>query len=108
MIVNPDNFQAIAVKRNSNMNDQYNLDNRVASEKSVKLLGIHIDRKLSFNDHDSSLCKNASNQLNAICRLHRYLQFKGKETLINSFVYANVNYCPLIWHFCSAKSVRKT
>ena len=103
MIVNPDNFQAIAVKRNSNMNDQYNLDNRVASEKSVKLLGIHIDRKLSFNDHDSCLCKNASNQLNAICRLHRYLQL-----IINSFVYANVNYCPLIWHFCSAKSVRKT
>ena len=33
--------------------------------------------------------------------------FKEKETLINSFVYANFNYCPLIWHFCSAKSVRK-
>ena len=32
--------------------------------------------------------------------------FKGKEVLINSFAYADFNYCPLIWHFCSAKSVR--
>ena len=26
----------------------------------------------------------------------------SKELLINSFVYANFNYCPLIWHFCPA------
>ena len=81
--------------------------NQVTSEKSVKLLGINIDDKLSFDEHVSSLCKKASNQLNAISRLHKYLGFKEKEVLINSFVYANFNYCPLIWHFCSAKSVRK-
>ena len=33
--------------------------------------------------------------------------FKEKEVLINSFVYANFSYCPLIWHFCSAMSFRK-
>ena len=110
MIVNPDKFQAIIIKRNSNMEDQYTLNidgNQVNSEKSVKLLGISIDNKLSFEEHVSSLCKKASNQLNAISRLHRYLGFKEKEILINSFVYANFNYCPLIWHFCPAKSVRK-
>ena len=40
-------------------------------------------------------------------RLHRYLGFKEKEVLINSFVYANFDYCPLTWHFCSARSARK-
>ena len=110
MIVNADKFQAIIVKRNSDMCNQYTLNidgNQVTSEKSVKLLGINIDDKLSFDEHVSSLCKKASNQLNAISRLHKYLGFKEKEVLINSFVYANFNYCPLIWHFCSAKSVRK-
>ena len=110
MIVNPDKFQAIIIKRNSNMEDQFTLNidgNQVKSEKSVKLLGVSIDNKLSFEEHVSSLCKKASNQLNAISRLHRYLGFKEKEVLINSFVYANFNYCPLIWHFCPAKSVRK-
>ena len=52
--------------------------------------------------------KNPSNELNTINRLHRYFGFKEKEILINSFVYANFNYCPLICHFCSSTSVRKT
>ena len=33
--------------------------------------------------------------------------FKGKKKLLNSFVYSNFNYCPLVWHFRSAKSVKK-
>ena len=110
MIVNADKFQPIIVKRNSNMCNQYilNIDgNQVTSEKSVKLLGINIDNKLSFIKHVSSLCKKGSNQLNAINRLRKYLGVKEKEVLINIFVYANFNYCPLIWEFCSAKSVRK-
>ena len=48
----------------------------IKPEKSVKLLGINIDKKLSFNKNVSSLCKKASNQLKAISRLHRYLGFK--------------------------------
>ena len=110
MIVNADKFKAVIVKRSSDMCNQYTLNidgNQVTPEKSVKLLGINIDNKLSFDEHLSSLCKKASNQLNVIGRLHRDLGFKEKEVLINSFAYANFNYCPLIWHFCSAKSVRE-
>ena len=54
MIVNADKFEAIIVKRNSDMCNQYtiNIDgNQVTSEKSVKLLGINIDNKLSFDEH---------------------------------------------------------
>ena len=110
MIVNPDKFQAIIEKRISDMCNQYTLNidgNQVTSEKSVKLLGINIDNKLSFDEQVSSLCKRASNQLNTIIRLHRYLGYKEIEVLIISLVYANFNYCPLIWDFYSANSVRK-
>ena len=110
MIVNADKFQAIIVKQNSDMCNQYTLNidgNQVTLEKFVKLLGVTIDNKSSFDEHVSSLCKKASNQLNVVTRLHSYLGFKEKEVLLNSFVYASYNYCPLICHFCSAKSVRK-
>ena len=30
-----------------------------------------------------------------------------KEALLNSFVYSNFNYCPLVWHFFSPKSIYK-
>ena len=33
--------------------------------------------------------------------------FKEKDILLNSFVYSKFSYCPLVWHFCSAKSVTK-
>ena len=85
------------------MSNQYTLTvdgNQVASGKSVKLLRINTDNKLSLDEHVSSLCKKASNQVNVIIRLHRYLRFDEKGVFINSFVYANFNYCPLVWHFC--------
>ena len=33
--------------------------------------------------------------------------FKEKEVLLNSFVLSNFNYCRLVWHFCSSKSLKK-
>ena len=42
-------------------------------ESSVKLLHIEIDNKLNFEKHISNTCKNASNQLNAICKLQTFM-----------------------------------
>ena len=69
MIVNPEKFQAIAVKKNTKMKDSYPLnvnDRTVNSENSVKSLEIEIDNKLFFEQHSSTLCNKASKQLNAI------------------------------------------
>ena len=30
-----------------------------------------------------------------------------KVAIVNSFIYANFNYCPLVWHFSTCKSIRK-
>ena len=104
MIVNPDKFQAIVVKKNCRMKNSYalNINNQtINSENCVKLLGIEIDNTLSFNKHISTLCEKASNQLNAIRRNQKYMSFKEKEVFLDSFVLSNFNYCPLLWHFCS-------
>ena len=56
MIINADKFHAIIVKRNSDTSNQYTLNidgNQVTSEKSVKLLGVNIDNKLSFDEQVS-------------------------------------------------------
>ena len=110
MIVNPDKFQAIILKKENNPSVPYVINvgkAQIKSETSVNLLGIEIDQKLCFDKHISTLCKKAAGQLNAIGRISNYLDQKGKEAIINGFVYANFNYCPLVWHFCSAKSVKK-
>ena len=56
------------------------------SENSVKLLGIEVDNKLSFEQHISIHCNKASNQLNATGRIQKFMGFKEKEVLLNSFV----------------------
>ena len=40
---------------------------------NVKMIGVHIDGILNFNLHIDIICKSASNQLNALLRLKRYL-----------------------------------
>ena len=88
MIVNPAKFQAIVVKRNNKMKDSYSLNINqevINSENCVKLLGVEIDNKLSFEKYISILVKRASNQLNAISRIQKFMGLKEKEILLNSF-----------------------
>ena len=74
---------------------------------SVELLGIQVDDKLNLNLHVSNICRSAANQLNALIRLKRFLGFKEKRIPINSYFMANFNYCPLVWMFSSASSLKK-
>ena len=60
MIVSPDKFQAIIIKKNSKMKDSYPLninDQKINSGNCVKLLGTEIDNKLCFGQHISTLCR---------------------------------------------------
>ena len=46
-------------------------------------------------------------QLNAICRMGKHIKEHDKGVLIQSFIQANFNYCPLVWFFTSPSSLRK-
>ena len=46
-------------------------------------------------------------QLNAIFGLKKYMSQKELEVVLNSFIYSNFNYCPLVWHFRTNKSNEK-
>ena len=80
-------------------------NNEIESEKSVTLLGITIDNQLSFDNHISKLCNNASIQLNDLFRRKKYISQKGLKVALNSFTYSNFNYFPLVWHFSTNKSI---
>ena len=80
MIVSPDKFQAIVVKRNNKMKDSLNINEEVInSENCVKLFGVKVDNKLSLEKHISTLVKKASNQVNVISRIQTFMGFKEKN-----------------------------
>ena len=82
-------------------------DKIIRSSSSVKLLGVQIDDQRNFNLHISNICRCAANQPNSLIRLKHFLAFEEKKTLINSYFYPNLKYCPLVWMFSSAKSLNK-
>ena len=42
-----------------------------------------------------------------IFRLKKYMSQKELEVILNSFIYSNFNYCPLMWDFSANKSIEK-
>ena len=110
MSVNPEKFHAIILNKCGRHSDLHKMNFsgfEITTEKNVNLLGINIDYKINFNKHIEILCKKAAGQLNAICRMGKYVGENEKAVLIQSFVQANFNYCPLVWFFTSPESLRK-
>ena len=110
MIANPEKFQAILLRKNqtNTSGEEIIIDGKVIkAEESVKLLGVRLDYRLDFDPHISNLCKKAATQLNVLKRLKVFIGFKEKQILVQSYVYSNFNYCPLVWYFSSSKSLQK-
>ena len=103
MKLNPDKCHLLVVGNKDNgITATVGSENITESDKE-KLLGIEIDRELNFKDHVNSLCKKASNKVNALSRLCNYLPFCRRRLLINAFFYSQFSYCPLVWMFCGRK-----
>ena len=72
MIVNHNKLQAIIVKRNNKMKDSYPLIMKqevINFEKCVKLDGVEIDNKLSFEKYISTPDKNGNRLNTTISRI---------------------------------------
>ena len=66
---------------------QTNIGGMVISKTTCeKLLGIHIDNKLSFEPNIGSLRQKTSKKLNAIARIAYSLKFEQRKRLLNAFI----------------------
>ena len=75
----------------------FNIENSL----NEKVLGVTIDNKLTFNPHVTKLCCKASQKLHALARVAKYMDFKQRKIIMNSYIYAQFGYCPLVWMFHS-------
>ena len=109
MQANPDKFQAICIgKKTNNANLIFNIEGtEIKPEECVKLLGVTIDYQLKFKEHISNVCRRASQQLNVLKRIGRFLKRLGRLTVYHTFIMSNFNYCPLTWHFCGEVETKK-
>ena len=111
MKANSSKFQSIVlvnVSTDDTTNFSFNAGNAdIPLSDNVKLLGVNIDNKLSFNEHITFICRRAAKQLNAMSRLRKVLTQENKMNSLNAFILSNLNYCPVVWHNCGLVCTRK-
>ena len=92
MILSPQPTDQICIAINDNVS--------ITSETYVKALGVYIDNRLTFNEHIKRTSLKAARQLNALSRIAKFLNFRTRKLVFQSFIMSNFTYCPLVWHFC--------
>ena len=71
----------------------------IKSDNSVKLLGITIDNKLSFQEHVRKMCRKISQKIHALGRISKYVNSDKLKIIMRTFIENEYNYCPLTWFF---------
>ena len=79
---------------------------KIDKSDTEKLLGVKFDKKLTFDDHISDICKKADRKISVLARVRRYIVIATKRILMNDFFTSQFSYCPLVWmcHSCTNNS----
>ena len=70
---------------------------KIDKSDTEKLLGVKFDKKLTFDDHISDICKKAGRKISALVRVTPYMEIAKKRILMKAFFTSQFNYCPWVW-----------
>ena len=73
----------------------------IKSSDSVNLLGVQIDKEITFNEHISKLYKKGNQKLHALSRIAKYLDKDKLRLIMKAFIQSQFNDCSLVWMFHS-------
>ena len=105
MLDNPQKFQALFLNCKEE-NFTFDLDN-VITDDVVKLLGVHLDSNLNFENHISHISKKAGNHLNVLKRLSKFINKNDRIAIFRAFILCHFQLCSVVWHFCGLGSMTK-
>ena len=71
--------------------------------REQKLLGITLDKDLTFSSHMNILCKKVGQKISALSRVAKLLPFHKRSLILKTFIESQFSYCPLVWMFCGRK-----
>ena len=109
MKVNDDKFQYCSLQKQT-VNDEYVSVGRngIMSSSYVKLLGVYLDQKLSFDYHVDELCRKSGRKLSSvIARLTKTLNVASKMLLFHTYILSQFEYCSLVWHLFTRDKTKK-
>ena len=92
LLINTDENVALKIKNET-----------IINSSNQKLLGMLFNNKFDFDEHVTSLCRKASQKLNALARVAHYMNLAQRRLIMNAFIFSQFGYCPLVWMFHSRK-----
>ena len=108
MVLNPDKCSFILLDVDDSL--ETNLvcgDEILKNKKQEKVVGVTLDNKFNFATHLLNITKNANKKFNALTRVQNYMTTDQKKLIFSSFIKSQFTYCPLIWMFCTKRSLRR-
>ena len=84
-----------------------NILKTVKSKRSIKILGVHIDKTLSWSKQIGIVKKNATNIIRKIHRINKFLPLKLKMILYNTLIVPIFNYADIFWGGCTKAQARR-
>ena len=98
MKVNAEKCHVMFFRNTKSTSIERRIDTEVVHESTEeKLLGIIVDKTLSFKAHVISLYKKANQKLHALSRIAYYMDSKKLKLVMKAFILSQFNYCPLVW-----------
>ena len=104
---NPDKFQLMVLVNKDKRSFNILINNaKVKNSNEVTLLGIKIDKYLTFKKHISGLSRRAPNKLQTL-RIRKCLTVEKAKLLASAFINIQFHYAPLISMFANKSSIDK-
>ena len=101
MILSPGKCHFMSIGKDTHDEDVFYYDNlTLKNSNEEEILGVTIDRKLTFHQHIKKMCRKAGQKLSALLRLSPYLDTNKRKSIYTTMVKSQLNYCPLVWMFC--------
>ena len=73
----------------------------IRSSDAVELLGITLEKRISFKQHIQNVCHKPNKKTKALFH-KKFLNLKQAQ--VDAYISSNFRYCPLIWMFCGKMS----
>ena len=76
-------------------------------KQAIKILGVHIDDQLNWNNHIQAVRKKATNSIRNLHRINQLIPLKHRVLLYNSLVAPHYNYADTVWAGCGITNEKK-